>query len=66
MKEAREHQPLQHLTNGIATDFLQCTCSGEEYFDFLCGNLIAQMLPFDGLKSKFHSNNGQLLNPPYR
>ena len=37
-------------TNGIiATDFLQCTCSGEEYFDFLRGDLIPQMLPFDGL-----------------
>jgi len=37
-------------TNGIiATDFLQCTCSGEECFDFLRGILMAQMLPFDGL-----------------
>ena len=37
-------------TNGIiAKDFLQGTCSGEEYFDFLRGSLIPQMLPFDGI-----------------
>ena len=53
--------------NGIiATDFLQCTCSGEEYFDFLRGNLIPQMLPFDGLNPNSILINGQLLSPPYR